>query len=114
MRPGSLIVDLAAEQGGNCELTQAGKVVEHANVTIIGYTNLPSRIAIQAIVLFAQNAWQFLMEFYLSKTGTLQFVLSNTVIRHVYLVYNAEIILRRRLHLLLKQISKLLMKKSCS
>ena len=92
MRPGSLIVDLAAEQGGNCELTQAGKVVEHANVTIIGYTNLPSRIANQASELFAQNAWQLLMEFYQTKTDTLQFDLSNTVIRHACLVYNAEII----------------------
>ena len=45
MKPGSVIVDLAAEQGGNCELTEPGKVVVKHGVTIIGYTDLPSRLA---------------------------------------------------------------------
>ena len=44
MRPGSVIVDMAAEQGGNCELTEPGKVVVKHGVTIIGYTDLPSRL----------------------------------------------------------------------
>src|SRR5690606_26419711 len=45
MAPGSVIVDLAAERGGNCELTQAGQVVTHNGVTIVGYTNVAARIA---------------------------------------------------------------------
>jgi NAD(P) transhydrogenase subunit alpha len=45
MKPGSVIVDLAAEQGGNCSLTEPGTVVDHKGVTIIGYTDLPSRMA---------------------------------------------------------------------
>ncbi|MBX7060284.1 MAG: Re/Si-specific NAD(P)(+) transhydrogenase subunit alpha [Pyrinomonadaceae bacterium] len=52
MKPGSVIVDLAAEQGGNCALTQPGKVVSHKGVTIIGYTDLPSRMASMASQLY--------------------------------------------------------------
>ena len=55
MKPGSVIVDLAAEQGGNCELTEPGEVVVRHGVTIIGYTDLPSRLAKQASTLYATN-----------------------------------------------------------
>jgi NAD(P) transhydrogenase subunit alpha len=55
MRPGSVIVDMAAEQGGNCELTVPGQVVVRHGVTIIGYTDLPSRLAKQASTLYATN-----------------------------------------------------------
>jgi NAD(P) transhydrogenase subunit alpha len=55
MRPGSVIVDLAAESGGNCELTTPGEVVEHAGVTIIGTTNLPSLMAYHASQLYSRN-----------------------------------------------------------
>ncbi|MDP2315218.1 MAG: Re/Si-specific NAD(P)(+) transhydrogenase subunit alpha [Pseudomonadota bacterium] len=60
MRPGSVIVDLAAEQGGNCALTRPGEAVVHptssgGGVTIIGYTDLPSRMAVQASQLYATN-----------------------------------------------------------
>jgi len=55
MRPGSVIVDLAAEQGGNCELTVPGEVVVREGVTIIGYTDLPSRLSKQASTLYATN-----------------------------------------------------------
>ncbi|MDP2305001.1 MAG: Re/Si-specific NAD(P)(+) transhydrogenase subunit alpha [Pseudomonadota bacterium] len=55
MRPGSVIVDLAAEQGGNCALTRPGEVVVHNLVSIIGYTDLPSRMAVQASQLFGTN-----------------------------------------------------------
>jgi len=59
MAPGSVIVDLAAERGGNCELTQPGKVVEHDGVTIVGYTNVPGRLATSASQLFARNLLAF-------------------------------------------------------
>lgn len=55
MRKGSVIVDLAAENGGNCELTQPGKVVNHNGVTIIGYTDMPSRLPGQASSLYSNN-----------------------------------------------------------
>lgn len=55
MRPGSVIVDLAAEQGGNCSLTKPGEVVEINGVTIVGYFNIPSRISADASALYAKN-----------------------------------------------------------
>ncbi|KJS35455.1 MAG: NAD(P) transhydrogenase subunit alpha [Rhodospirillaceae bacterium BRH_c57] len=61
MKHGSVIIDLAAETGGNCELTEAGKVVEKHGVKIVGYTNTPSRLAGDASTLFAKNLLNFLM-----------------------------------------------------
>jgi NAD(P) transhydrogenase subunit alpha len=55
MRPGSVIVDLAADSGGNCELTSAGETVEHSGVTIVGTTNLPSLMAFHASQLYSRN-----------------------------------------------------------
>ncbi|KAJ1561664.1 hypothetical protein HK405_003223, partial [Cladochytrium tenue] len=62
MRPGSVVVDLAAEAGGNCALTEPGKVVVSPNgVTIIGYTDLPSRLPTQSSKLFSNNVTKFLL-----------------------------------------------------
>ena len=55
MRPGSVIVDLAAETGGNCELTQPGEIVERDGVTIVGLTNIPSTMPFHASQLYARN-----------------------------------------------------------
>jgi len=60
MAPGSVIVDLAAERGGNCEMTQPGKVVVHKDVTIVGYNNVPGRLATSASNLYARNLFAFL------------------------------------------------------
>jgi len=60
MAPGSVIVDLAAERGGNVELTQPGKVVDHNGVTIIGYTNVQGRIPSSASQLYSRNLVSFL------------------------------------------------------
>ncbi len=60
MKPGSVIVDLVAEQGGNCAVSEAGKTVEKHNVTIIGTTNLPSTIPVHASQLYARNILTFL------------------------------------------------------
>jgi len=60
MAPGSVIVDLAAERGGNVELTVPGKVIEHNGVTIIGYTNMQGRIPTTASQLYARNLLAFL------------------------------------------------------
>jgi NAD(P) transhydrogenase subunit alpha len=60
MRPGSVIVDLAVERGGNCELAKAGEVVDARGVKIVGYRNVPGRIAASASSLYARNLFAFL------------------------------------------------------
>lgn len=69
MRPGSVIVDLAAEQGGNCPLSQPNQVIEAHGVTIMGYTNLPGRLAVDASSLYARNLFNFVSLFIDKKTG---------------------------------------------
>lgn len=59
MNPGGIIVDMAAEMGGNCELTEAGQIVKHHNISIHGVTNLPSLMAHDASVMFAKNVLNF-------------------------------------------------------
>src|SRR3546814_16376573 len=60
MKPGSLIVDLAVEQGGNCPLSEPGRVVEKYGARIVGHTNVPSRIAVEASARPATNLRNFL------------------------------------------------------
>jgi NAD(P) transhydrogenase subunit alpha len=69
MRPGSVIVDLAAETGGNCEVTVPREVVEHGGVTVIGTTNLPSLMAFHASQLYSRNVAALLL--HLAPDGTL-------------------------------------------
>jgi NAD(P) transhydrogenase subunit alpha len=81
MRPGSVIVDLAAEQGGNCELTEPGQVVVRHGVTIIGYTDLPSRLARQSSTLYATNLLRLTEELCKTKDGRLDVNMDDEVIR---------------------------------
>ena len=60
MRPGSVVVDIAAEQGGNCELTRAGEVFEHQGVKIVGPVNLPTELAYNASEMYSRNLFNFL------------------------------------------------------
>jgi NAD(P) transhydrogenase subunit alpha len=60
MKPGSIVVDIAAAQGGNCELTEPDEIVDHGGVKIIGYSNVPSRVAMDASALYARNLFNFL------------------------------------------------------
>jgi proton-translocating NAD(P)+ transhydrogenase subunit alpha len=60
MRPGSVLVDIAAEQGGNCELTRAGEVIDHQGVVIVGPVNLPGSLAYNASEMYARNLYNFL------------------------------------------------------
>ncbi len=73
MRPGTVIVDLAAEQGGNCELTEAGKTVEHHGVMIIGAVNLPAAVPTDASQMYARNVVTLFRHLYSAKDGTLNF-----------------------------------------
>jgi NAD(P) transhydrogenase subunit alpha len=81
MRDGSVIVDLAAETGGNCELTEADKVVEYDGVSIIGYTDLPSRLAAQSSQLYATNLRHLLSEMTPEKDGNIVVDMDDEVIR---------------------------------
>jgi NAD(P) transhydrogenase subunit alpha len=81
MKPGSVIVDMAAEQGGNCELTEPGKVVVKHGVTLIGYTDLPSRLATQSSTLYANNLFRLAEELCKSKDGVANVNMEDEVIR---------------------------------
>jgi NAD(P) transhydrogenase subunit alpha len=81
MKPGSVIVDMAAEQGGNCELTEPGKVVVKHGVTIIGYTDLPSRLATQASTLYATNLFRLSEDLCKAKDGVYNVNMDDEVIR---------------------------------
>jgi NAD(P) transhydrogenase subunit alpha len=81
MKAGSVIVDLAAEQGGNCELTEPGKVVTKHGVTIIGYTDLPSRLATQASTLYATNLFRLSEDLCKAKDGVYNVDMEDEVIR---------------------------------
>ncbi len=69
MKPGSIIVDLAAEQGGNCPLTKANEVITVHGVTIMGHTNLPAELAVDASNLYARNLFNFVSLIVDKKTG---------------------------------------------
>ncbi|MCG5073907.1 Re/Si-specific NAD(P)(+) transhydrogenase subunit alpha [Paraburkholderia tagetis] len=81
MRAGSVIVDMAAEQGGNCELTRAGEVVHAHGVTVIGYTDLPSRMANQSSQLYATNLRHLLTDLTPLKDGELKIDMDDVVQR---------------------------------
>ncbi|MFC5428244.1 Re/Si-specific NAD(P)(+) transhydrogenase subunit alpha [Paraburkholderia denitrificans] len=81
MRAGSVIVDMAAEQGGNCELTRPGEVVSVHGVTVIGYTDLPSRMANQSSQLYATNVRHLLADITPAKDGELQLDMADVVQR---------------------------------
>ena len=81
MAPGSVIVDMAAEQGGNCELTEPGKVAVRHGVTIIGYTDLPSRLARQSSTLYATNLLRLTEELCKAKDGTISVNMDDEVLR---------------------------------
>jgi NAD(P) transhydrogenase subunit alpha len=81
MKSGSVIVDLAAEQGGNCKLSKADKVVTHKGVKIIGYTDLPSRLATQSSQLYSTNLRHMLSDLTPDKDGVVNINMEDEVIR---------------------------------
>ena len=80
MKPGSVIVDLAAAQGGNCPLTEAGKTVIKHGVTLVGETNLPALVAADASALYARNVLDFL-KLILTQEGTLNIDLEDDIVK---------------------------------
>ncbi|MCO1335914.1 Re/Si-specific NAD(P)(+) transhydrogenase subunit alpha [Microbulbifer sp. OS29] len=91
MRKGSVIVDLAAEMGGNCDYTIADEKIVHNHVTIIGYTNLPSRAASQSSRLYSTNLAHLLSELTPEKNGEISINFDDEVIRGATVVKNGEI-----------------------
>jgi NAD(P) transhydrogenase subunit alpha len=91
MADGSVIVDLAAEQGGNCELTEPGTVVERHGVTIIGYTDMPSRLPATASQLYATNLRHLLADMTPEKDGQLALDMEDEVIRGTTVCKDGEI-----------------------
>ena len=91
MKPGSVVVDLAAEQGGNSELTVPGEVVRKHGVTIIGYTDLPSRLAAQSSQLYATNLRHLLSDMTPAKDGKLVVDMTDEVIRGATVVHDGDI-----------------------
>jgi H+-translocating NAD(P) transhydrogenase subunit alpha len=90
MKPGSVIVDLAAETGGNCALTETGKVVQKYGVTIVGTTNIPSTMPNDASQLYSRNIFTLLA--LIAKDGTLNLDMSDEIIAGTTLVKDGEIV----------------------
>ncbi len=88
MRPGSVVVDLAAEQGGNCEYTKPGEVAVAHGVSIVGYTDLPSRMASVASDLYGMNLWHFLEE--MGGAGGWKIDHDNDAVRPALVLENGE------------------------
>jgi NAD(P) transhydrogenase subunit alpha len=92
MKPGSVIVDLAAERGGNCDLTvEDEKIVSENGVTIIGYTDFPSRMAAQSSTLYSTNVRHFIADLTPKKDGCLAHDMNDDVIRGATVVKDGEI-----------------------
>jgi H+-translocating NAD(P) transhydrogenase subunit alpha len=91
MKPGSVIVDLAAEQGGNCELTEPGRVAVKHGVTIIGYTDLPSRLARQSSTLYANNLYRLTEELCKTKDGVINVNMEDDAIRGLAVIKEGSI-----------------------
>jgi NAD(P) transhydrogenase subunit alpha len=91
MKPGSVIVDMAAEQGGNCELTVPGQAVVRHGVTIVGYTDLASRMAKQSSTLYANNLLRLTEELCKTKDGQVNVNFEDDAIRGLTVIRNGEI-----------------------
>ena len=91
MKPGSVIVDMAAEQGGNCELTEPGQAVVKHGVTIIGYTDLASRLAKQSSTLYATNLFRLTEELCKAKDGVVNVNMEDDAIRGLTVIKDGTV-----------------------
>jgi H+-translocating NAD(P) transhydrogenase subunit alpha len=91
MKPGSVIVDMAAERGGNCELTEPGRAVVKHGVTIVGYTDLTSRLAKQSSTLYATNLFRVAEELCKTKDGIIDVNMDDEAIRGLTVVKEGSI-----------------------
>jgi H+-translocating NAD(P) transhydrogenase subunit alpha len=92
MKPGSVIVDLAAINGGNCEVTELDKVINYKGVRIIGYSNYPSRVPTDASSLYAKNLFNFVKLLYIQETKSLRVNLDDEIIKSSLITHNGYIV----------------------
>jgi len=97
MRPGSVIVDLAVEQGGNVEGVSAGEVVERHGVRIVGHTNVPSRLAADASALYARNLFNFLSAFWDKEAGRAVLPDNDEITQAIRLTHGGKVVNARLL-----------------
>jgi NAD(P) transhydrogenase subunit alpha len=97
MRPGSVIVDLAVEQGGNVEGAQAGEVVQRHGVKIIGHRNVPSRLAADASSLYSRNLYNFLSAFWDAETKAAKLPDDDEIVQGVRLTRQGKVVNQRLL-----------------
>lgn len=90
MKPGSVIVDIAASQGGNCALTQPGQTVQRDGVTLVGETNLPALVAADASALYARNVLDF-VKLIVDKQGALHLDLQDDIVAACLVVHAGQI-----------------------
>jgi NAD(P) transhydrogenase subunit alpha len=90
MAPGSVIVDLAIERGGNCELTAAGEVVEKHGVTLVGLLNLPSTAPYHASQMYARNIANFLA--HIGASGAIDFSSEDEILRETLVVHEGRVV----------------------
>jgi H+-translocating NAD(P) transhydrogenase subunit alpha len=91
MKPGSVIVDMAAEQGGNCELTEPGQAVVKHGVTIVGYTDLVSRLAKQSSTLYSNNLLRLTEDLCKTKDGVINVNFDDDAIRGLTVIKAGEV-----------------------
>jgi len=92
MKPGSVIIDLAAERGGNCELTQMGQIVEVGGVRIVGKLNLPGEVPVNASSLYAKNLYNFLELFFDKKSKEFKVNWDDEIIKGTLLAKDGKIV----------------------
>jgi len=98
MRPGSVILDMAVEFGGNCELSENGKTVKKYDVTIIGEPNLPSLVPTHASEVYSKNILALLL--HIGKQGKVELNLKDEITKGALITFNKEVINARTKDLL--------------
>ena len=91
MKPGAIIVDLAADMGGNCELSTPGEVTEAHGVTILAHYNVPSRLAADSTAMYAKNLLNFLSQYWDQETGSLALDWDDDIIKGAGLTRDGKV-----------------------
>jgi len=92
MKPGSVIVDVSIDQGGNCEITKGGSIIEKHEVTISGVSNIPGRMAVHSSWLYANNMYYYMENLF--KNGIDSLDLEDELVKHSLVTYNGEIVFK--------------------
>jgi NAD(P) transhydrogenase subunit alpha len=93
MRPGSVVLDMAVEFGGNCEVSEKGKIVKKYGVTVIGEPNLPSLVPTHSSEMYSKNLLNLIT--YINKEGVVELNLENEIVKGALITYNGEVVHQR-------------------